>query len=366
MAFNNRKQFPGFGAGKSKTPSTVAASAAPIVLPFGASLEDLETLHDKLKHLIKNDLVPKYFDDEVIRDMFFGNAELYTEKCNVSGLDLDGLMNIFNPIEENVHHAHWIGPDPIRQKKILCWFLGHTIPGEHWSDASRFTKANTDPSKRPVKIFDLADHIYICLKHRFNDAINRQEQNSAILTSHEFYNLDNGDLDFETLVSINNNRSEFSSENIDNTIAKINAKIAEENMSRERKYVAEQAAHAAQKKISIAIYAKKLSEFHDKLMRAASEVNFPVTPLDPVLIQIYAEFYYDAVNSGITRLEDKIISCSKYDIEHDMKLRMGIIVQIPYTVAHIVEKQMQQGKELNPDQAVKIASSNPAIGAGCM
>lgn len=148
MAFNNRKQFPGFGAGKSKTPSTVTAPVVTLTTPFGASLEDLKNLYEKLKHLVRYDLVPKYFDDEVIRDMFFRHGELYTGKCYIEGLSLDGLMNIFNPIEEDVSHAHWVGPDPIRQKKIICWYMGHKISDEHWSDSSSFTEPNRDPSDR--------------------------------------------------------------------------------------------------------------------------------------------------------------------------------------------------------------------------
>jgi hypothetical protein len=362
MAFNNRKQF---NAGASRT---VAAPAASIIMPFGASLEDLEKLYEKLKHLVRYDLVPKYFDNEVIRDMFFRNGELYTEKCYIEGLSLDGLMNIFNPIEENVQHAHWIGPDPIRQKKILCWFMGYAIQGENWVDSSRFTKRPSDPSKPPEKIFNLLHCIFSCLKHRFNDAINRSESNPAITVSHEFFELDNGDLDFDTHVKIRADREEFNDDNISKTIATINSKIDDEARDSQRKYVAEQAAHVANRKITIANNIKKLTVYHERLLKIATEINFPVTPLDPLLIEVYAEFSYDAMTSGITRLgveDGKVIKCSLSEIEDEIKRDMGIPVDTCFA-AHVVEKRMQNGEELKHEQAAKIASSNTAIGAGCM
>lgn len=368
MAFNNRKQFPGFGTGKSKTPSTVAAPAVTPTIPFGASLEDLEKLYEKLKHLIKCDLVPKYFDNEVIRDMFFRNGELYTGKCYAEGLGLDGLMNIFNPIEEDVHHAHWIGPDPIRQKKILCWFMGHTIPGENWINSNQFTKRPSEPSNPPEKIFTLVDYIFSCLKHRFNNAINRQERSSAITASHQFHELGNGDLDFETYIELKVYRDEFNKDNINKTISIINSKIDDESRDSQRKDVAEQAAYTARKKISIASNIKKLNVYHERLLKLAADINFPVTPLDPLQIEVYAEFSYDAMTSGITRLgveEGKVIKCSLSDIEDEIKRDMGIPVETRITSC-AVEKRMQNGEQLKHEQAVKLSSSNIAIGAGCM
>jgi hypothetical protein len=357
MSSNYSKHSSGFGAGKSKKTPSSSVPEVQKQTPFGVSVEDLEEVYARLKHFIRYDLVSRHFTNLDILNIFFNSEKLYTGEHHVSGLSLDELLYFFSPLEEigGYSYSRWVGSNIIKQKKLICWFMGYKIPDENWSDASEFTKKNGQ------LIFNLKDSIFSYMKYRFNDAIDREDDGTSCVTvTHNFINLGNGDLDFETFVSLKTHREDFSEEKIDATIAKLGAKLDEE----ERKYQDEQVQADLYKKKAIDGYVRKLNRFCEKLNQVAAKTNIQLKPIDPMLIQVYAEFCYDAMRSGKTCLgSGKVISCTLSDIERDLKMNLGVEPISPAGCS--VEKYMENGADLDHVHATKIASSNTAIGAGC-
>jgi hypothetical protein len=352
MSFNNKSSF---GHGKSKH-----ADAVDKTTPFGASISQLKGLYDRLTHFIRHELIPEHFSNEDIRKRFFPDETPTDDVYTLRFLGLERLLEIFNPIDEDVYFLKWVGSDLISKMKIICWFMGVKIADENWLDVDSFTKPNRDPSKPADKIFDLPTYIYKCLKHSFNDAIDRKDSSSCI-------KLDivpkHGDLDFLVNVKLLTYREEFNSDNIGKTIEILDNKIAEAEKREEQEYLTEY-------EEVVSKYASRLRGFCENLKKRAALAGITLPNLSEDLFQVYAEMAYDAKYFGVTELGDGVTECTTEKIKEDlfMKLRITIVDGkiIPVKCGQCIENQMQCGLHLTHEQATKTASSSNTIGAGCV
>jgi hypothetical protein len=344
--------------------SKLVGSTPAKTLPFGASLKQLKEEYDKIKHHIRYELVNNHFNDIQIRKLFFSNGVANSEECVVSSLGLSGILDYYNPRVSSIlgykdenpflndfTNPEWLGSCPGNQAKLICWFMGFRIPDENWVNADTLTEPKNG---KPVKVFDLQSSIFSYIKYRFNEAISKDDKDDRIRSKHNFtceVSLDSEGneytiINFDTVVFLRMYVSDFDSHNIATTIRKLDDNIAKEE-EEEMKVIA--AENAAFKLESHPKYVRRVKNFIVKVFAKAAEYNMVLTPLSDDLIDVYADFCFDAVHYQKTTLEDKEITCTLDIIRNDIMKNLGANVCS-------VENQMKNGSELVYEKAVKMIS----------
>lgn len=334
--------------------SKLVGSTPATTLPFGASLEQLKEEYEKIKNYIRHELVNNHFNDIQIRKLFFGNGVANSEEHVISDLGLGGILDYYNTFVGDFKNPEWLGSCPGNQANLICWFMGFCIPDENWVNSDTLTE---NKNGKQVRIFDLQSSIFSYIKYRFNSAISKEDKDDRIKSKHNVsyeVSLDSKGKEytqvlFDTVVSLKMYASDFNKHNIKTTISKLDENIAKDEEDEMKVLAAEKAAF---KLASHPKYIRKVTNFIDKVFAKAAEYNVILTPLDPKLIEVYADLCFDAVHYQTTTLDDKEIPCTLDIIQNDMMKNLGANV----ITACSVENQMKKGSELVYEKAVKMLS----------
>ena len=267
---------------RAKASQGGAAASRPtseVVTPFGLSMGSLEAAYNRITGHIRHRVTPTYLSTEKVERMFCTARGFYFGDVEVPQLGFDELVEYYNPFCGDAEPIDELGSDMPSHLMLLAWFAGETVSGVDWTPAANFT---TEKNGQQVKMFDLKDKIYTCVKHQINSVFDRRARDSCVRVRHTW---NPATLTFTTVMSLKKDRELFVGGMISNTHAAITAKV-----------------DAAREAESVNHYKQIVSVFVNRVQAAAAKRGYKLPTMDDNEIEVFAEFYMEAETTGSYKL----------------------------------------------------------------
>jgi hypothetical protein len=256
----------------------VPREGAEVIRPFDLSVDRLREIYDRFARHIRA-WVNNHFSTEKIAGMFCTPDGFRFGAVVVPQLGFDELVEYFNPYSGDAGPIDELGSDMDAHLQLLAWFAGETVLDTNWTPAAHFTQ---EKNKEQVRIFDLKDRIFSCVKHQFNSVFGRLARNTCVRIHHYWTPKT---LTFRTTLRLESERELFVGQALNKTRAAITAKV-----------------NAEYEKDDLIHYEQIVSVFVDRIRAKAASRGIVLPALNTDEISIFAEFYRDAKTTGSYKL----------------------------------------------------------------